>query len=103
MAHGRCDGFTFANPYLMLSWATLSGRGATRKIRERIFYACCLFLALAVWGCAQQDMPTALRDDIHVEHFMKVGPESVRIARDPLSGNLHYVTFGGDVFEITLP
>lgn len=34
---------------------------------------------------------------------MKVGPECVRIARDPLSGNLHYMTFGGDVFEITLP
>lgn len=47
-------------------------------------------------------MPTALRDDIQVEHFMKVGPECVRIARDPLSGNLHYMTFGGDVFEITL-
>ena len=44
--------------------------------------------------------PVALRSDINVEHFMRVGPQAVRILQNPVSGNLWYTTFDGDVFEI---
>ncbi len=44
--------------------------------------------------------PTALRSGIEIEHFAVAAPMSVRIERDPVGGNLHYITFDGDVYEI---
>lgn len=46
------------------------------------------------------DHPTPLRSDIKIEYFAEAAPKSIRIARDPVSGNLHYITFDGEVFEI---
>jgi len=45
--------------------------------------------------------PRALRPDIKVEHLMNVGPMAVRILQNPVSGDLWYTTFDGDVFKIT--
>ena len=44
--------------------------------------------------------PVALRPDIKIEHFMRVGPQAVRILQNPVTGNLWYTSFDGDVFEI---
>ena len=85
----------------MLSQTPSSARKAERKAQEHAFQVLCLLLAFATWGCADEEpVPQALRDDIRVEHFMKVAPASVRIARDPVSGTLHYMTFDSNVFQI---
>jgi hypothetical protein len=44
--------------------------------------------------------PKALRDDITVEEYMKVEPDAVRIIRHPVTGEIYYTTFYGDVFKI---
>jgi len=44
--------------------------------------------------------PKALRPDIKVEHVMKIDSMSVRILHNPVSGNLWYTTFNGNVFEV---
>ena len=45
-------------------------------------------------------IPTALRPDIKVEHVMPVDSLAVRIMQNPVTGNLWYTTFDGNVFEI---
>ena len=45
-------------------------------------------------------LPTALRPDIKVEHFMKVDSLAVRILQNPVTGNLWYTSFNGNVYEI---
>ena len=42
--------------------------------------------------------PKALRPDIKIEHFMKIGPMAVRILYN--HSKLYYTTFDGNVFEI---
>ncbi len=44
--------------------------------------------------------PRALRPDIKIEHLMNVGPLAVRILQNPVSGDLYYTSFDGDVFRI---
>jgi glucose/arabinose dehydrogenase len=44
--------------------------------------------------------PTALRPDITVEYVMPVDSLAVRILRNPVTGNLWYTTFDGNVFQI---
>lgn len=44
--------------------------------------------------------PVALRNDITIEEYMKVEPEAVRIIRHPLTGEIYYTTFFGDVIKI---
>lgn len=44
--------------------------------------------------------PTALHSNIKVEHVMEVGSKAVRLLENPVTGNLWYTTFDGDVFEI---
>lgn len=44
--------------------------------------------------------PRSLRDDITIEHYMKVEPEAVRIIRHPVTGEIYYTTFFGDVLKI---
>ena len=44
--------------------------------------------------------PTALRPDITVEHVMAVDSLAVRILQNPVTGNLWYTTFDGNVFQI---
>ena len=45
-------------------------------------------------------VPTALRNDIKVEHVMAVDSLAVRLLQNPVTGNLWYTTFNGNVFEI---
>ena len=44
--------------------------------------------------------PTALRNDIKVQHVMAVDSQAVRILQNPVTGNLWYTTFNGNVYEI---
>lgn len=44
--------------------------------------------------------PVALRPDIKVEHVMDVDSLAVRILRNPVTGDLWYTTFDGNVFRI---
>ncbi|MCF0054385.1 sorbosone dehydrogenase family protein [Dyadobacter sp. CY356] len=44
--------------------------------------------------------PHPLREDVKVEAYMKVEPEAVRLIQNPVSGDLYYTSFDGDVFHI---
>lgn len=44
--------------------------------------------------------PVALRNDIKVEHYMRIGPQAVRILQYPKTGELWYTSFDGNVFRI---
>ncbi|MHA4738792.1 PQQ-dependent sugar dehydrogenase [Dyadobacter sp. MSC1_007] len=46
--------------------------------------------------------PKALRDDITVEQYMKVEPEAVRLIQHPVTGEIYYTTFFGDVLKIVM-
>ncbi len=46
------------------------------------------------------DMPKALHDGIQVEKFLEIERGGIRIAQDPVSGNLFYNTMKGDLFKI---
>src|SRR6476620_7548649 len=44
--------------------------------------------------------PVSLRPDITIEHLMFVAPLAVRILQNPVTHDLWYTTFNGDVFKI---
>ncbi len=44
--------------------------------------------------------PVALRPDIKVEHVMEVDSQAVRILHHPVTGDLWYTTFDGNVFQV---
>jgi hypothetical protein len=46
--------------------------------------------------------PNALRPDIKISQFMTIGPLAVRILKHPLTNELYYTTFDGDVFKIRM-
>jgi hypothetical protein len=46
--------------------------------------------------------PKSLRADISIEHFMKVEPEAVRIIQHPVTKDIYYTTFFGDVIRIKM-
>ena len=45
-------------------------------------------------------IPVALREDIKIEYFMKIGPQAVRILQHPKSGELWYTSFDGNVYRV---
>ncbi len=47
-----------------------------------------------------QTPPVSLRPDIKVKHIMDVKEKCSRMAKDPVSGNLFYITSVGKVYEI---
>jgi glucose/arabinose dehydrogenase/mono/diheme cytochrome c family protein len=49
---------------------------------------------------ASANPPRGLRDDIKVEHVMEVDSLAVRILHNPVTGDLWYTTFDGNVFHI---
>jgi glucose/arabinose dehydrogenase/cytochrome c5 len=49
---------------------------------------------------SERQPPKSLRPDITVSHVMKVSPLAVRLLQNPISGDLYYTTFEGDVFHI---
>jgi hypothetical protein len=64
-----------------------------------------LALPIAIFGQARQQVtntPKSLRPDIIIEEFMKVEPEAVRIIQHPVTGDIYYTTFFGDVIQIKM-
>lgn len=62
------------------------------------------FLALISSAQAISELPApprSLQAGIRVEYYMPVAPEAVRIFQNPVSGELYYNSFFGDVFRIT--
>ncbi|WP_018612176.1 c-type cytochrome [Segetibacter koreensis] len=49
---------------------------------------------------ASSNPPKALRPDIKVDHIMEVDSFAVRILHNPVTGDLWYTTFDGNVFQI---
>lgn len=47
-----------------------------------------------------QGIPTSLRPDITVEHYMDVRSSAVRVAHDPVQQHLHYLRTNGDVLMV---
>lgn len=44
--------------------------------------------------------PHALRPDITITHVMRIEPLAVRLLQNPVTGNIYYTTFEGDVFKV---
>lgn len=65
-------------------------------------------ILLAVWTPVQSyaqdfknpEYPVALRPDVKVAYVMPVGSQAVRLLQNPVTGNLWYTTFDGNVYEI---
>ncbi len=69
----------------------------------KYLYSFLIFLSFLGFACSEQGpdrIPIALRADIQIEHYMKVGPECLRILHDPISKDLFYTTFDGNVYQI---
>lgn len=49
---------------------------------------------------SERTAPQALRPDITVTHVMKIAPLGVRILQHPLTGEVYYTTFEGNVFRV---
>ncbi|MBC7862925.1 MAG: T9SS type A sorting domain-containing protein [Bacteroidia bacterium] len=56
-----------------------------------------LFIPIAA---SSQTMPVSLRADVTVQFVMNVNEKCARVAKDPVSGNLFYITSIGNVYEI---
>lgn len=70
-------------------------------------FASMLALGMTVQVFGQQrevttSTPKALRDDITIEQYMKVEPEAVRLIQHPVTGEMYYTTFFGDVLKIVM-
>jgi len=60
-------------------------------------------LPMACFGQGQPQItktPVSLRPDITIEQYMQVEPEAVRIIQHPVTGDIYYTTFFGDVMQI---
>ena len=87
-----------------LFWKMSTGKGNMPAFKDALSEEQRWQLVFYIRNLSDKEMPakppTALRPDIKVEHFMKVGPSAVRILQNTLSGDLYYTTFDGDVFRI---
>ena len=48
----------------------------------------------------KREPPKALTPDVKVTHLMKVTPIAVRLLQNPVSGDLYFTSFEGDVFHV---
>jgi glucose/arabinose dehydrogenase len=48
----------------------------------------------------KSDFPKALVSGIRIQHIMKLEPNAVRMAQNPVTGEFWYINFTGDVFKI---
>jgi hypothetical protein len=75
----------------------------SRIIKSGFISVLALGMAVQVFGQQREvttSTPKALRDDITVEQYMKVEPEAVRLIQHPVTGEMYYTTFFGDVLKI---
>ncbi len=50
-----------------------------------------------------QSMPISLQTGIQIDRIMTIRNGAIRLAKDPISGNMFYNTADGNIFEITIP
>jgi hypothetical protein len=77
----------------------------SRIIKSGFTSVLALGMTVQVFGQQREvttSTPKALRDDITVEHYMKVEPEAVRLIQHPVTGEMYYTTFFGDVLKIVM-
>lgn len=72
----------------------------TNKIVTLVFAFALPVISFAQVPEQTSNTPKPLRSDITIEHFMKVEPEAVRIIRHPVTGEIYYTTFFGDVIRV---
>lgn len=87
-----------------LFWKITNGRGNMPSFKKAFNdeqrWSLVAYVKSLSWKEEESGPPRALRPDIKIEHLMKVGPLAVRILQNPVSGDLYYTTFDGDVFRI---
>ena len=87
-----------------LFWKLNTGRGNMpsfkRVLTEEQRWQLISFIRILPRQSETKSAPAALRPDIKIEHVMEIGPLAVRILLHPVSGDLWYTTFNGDVFQI---
>jgi len=44
--------------------------------------------------------PVPLRPDVKVEHVMTIGPKALRLVQNPITGDMWYINFDGDVYMV---
>jgi hypothetical protein len=69
-------------------------------MKKRAFVITLLGCLMANFSFSQ-GTPTALRPDIIVEHYLDVAASTTRMAYDPVTDQLYYITYNGDVYSIT--
>jgi hypothetical protein len=77
----------------------------SRIIKSGFTSILALGMTIQVFGQQREvttSTPKALRDDITVEQYMKVEPEAVRLIQHPVTGEMYYTTFFGDVLKIVM-
>src|SRR5689334_13218165 len=77
----------------------------SRIIKSGFTSALALGMTFHVFGQQREvttSVPKALRDDITIEEYMKVEPEAVRLIQHPITGEMYYTTFFGDVVKIVI-
>jgi hypothetical protein len=75
----------------------------SRLFKTKVAVLLVLAVASNAMGQAKEqgtNTPKSLRDDITIEHYMKIEPEAVRIIQHPVTGEIYYTTFFGDVIKI---
>ncbi len=60
-------------------------------------------LFMLTFTISAQSLPVSLRPEIKVEFVTNVKAKAARVAKDPVSGNIFYITSIGNVYEIKNP
>ena len=87
-----------------LFWKVNTGRGTMPAFKEVISeeqkWQLITYIRKLPFLTVALKPPVALRPDIKVEHLMFVAPQAVRILQNPVTQDLWYTTFDGDVYQI---
>ena len=87
-----------------LFWKLNTGRGNMPAFKESLSieqrWQLIVYIRQLPFLTTALKPPIALRPDIKVEHLMFTAPQAVRILENPVTHDLWYTTFDGDVFQI---
>jgi glucose/arabinose dehydrogenase len=87
-----------------LFWKMSTGKGTMPAFKDVLSdeerWSLVAYIRKLSTNTAVSKMPKALRPDITVAYVMKTAPHSVRIFQNPVSKEIWYTTFEGDVYRI---
>ena len=87
-------------------WKITHGRGLMPGFKDALTEEQRWQLVTYIRGFAEnkseekREPPKALNPDVKVTHLMKVTPIAVRLLQNPVSGDLYFTSFEGDVFHV---